>query len=186
MNLVAGLAILFVFWIMVLAFCHGEGLWGNSIIFVNLALASLAAGNLFEPLAALIEGFIPDGSHYWDFVTFWLVFIFSYLILRVFTDLRSRMKVRFPTVIDVIGMFGMASINAWIVFCMFSFSLHLGPLPVELPSVGGAGEGTTVSFYLYENKGMMGRYMSPFGSFIGNDLNKDILFQYRNKRGMYR
>jgi uncharacterized membrane protein required for colicin V production len=114
-----------------MAFLYQEGLWGNLIRLVNVLTSALLATNYYEPVADWLEGVQPTFSYVWDFIAIWAVFVAAMAILRTATDLISRVKVRFMTIVERAG--GII-LSGWIgvIMVMFTtFSLHTAPLARE-------------------------------------------------------
>lgn len=120
----------------VLAMRLREGLWSNAIMFFNVMTAALLATNYFEPLADRLDRVEPTYTYLADFLALWGAFCVAIIVLRVTTDLVSRVKVRFRLPIDWAGGIFFALWTAWIMVCFTTFSLHTAPLARN--SFGGA------------------------------------------------
>ncbi|HEX6261003.1 MAG TPA: hypothetical protein VFZ51_10145 [Woeseiaceae bacterium] len=105
-----------------------EGLWGNFLSMINAIFAAIIATNLFEPAADFMDGQAPSLTYYWDFLMLWLIFAFSFGILRSITDQISTTRVRFKMPVEASGRILFGLITAWVVVCLFIFSLHTAPL----------------------------------------------------------
>ncbi len=112
----------------VLAMRVREGLWSNALMFFNVMTAALLATNYFEPLADRIDRMAPTYTYLADFLTLWAAFCVAIIVLRVATDLVSRVKVRFRLPVDWAGGIFFACWTAWIMVCFTTFSLHTAPL----------------------------------------------------------
>ena len=105
-----------------------EGLWSNCLNVINAIFAGLVASSLWEPVADWLEGIVPGGTYLWDFVALWLVFFLCFLILRVATDLISRVKVRFKRPVDQVGGILCAVWVGWVMLSFTAMTLHTAPL----------------------------------------------------------
>jgi hypothetical protein len=105
-----------------------EGLWGNVLAMINAIFAAIIATNVFEPAADFMDGQAPSLTYYWDFLMLWLIFAFSYGILRAITDQISTTRVRFKMPVEASGRILFGLLTAWVVVCFFIFSLHTAPL----------------------------------------------------------
>jgi hypothetical protein len=122
-------ALLFLIFIACVAFVFGEGMWGAALRFVNVVTAALLATNFWEPLARLLEGSIGSSfTYWWDFLSLWLIFSVSLLILRILTRRVSQVRVRFLSLADRIGggVFAICVGMAMVAFT--TFTLHTAPL----------------------------------------------------------
>jgi len=124
--------------LLILAACVGvlypEGLWSNAVRLVNVVTAALLAMNFFEPVARLIEGFgewFASATYFWDFLSLWLVFGVSMIVMRLATDMISRVKVRFLKVVDRAGSAFLAACIGWIMVCFVLTTLHTAPLAAK-------------------------------------------------------
>ncbi len=105
-----------------------SGLWSNLLLLFNVLLAGLLATNYYEKLAAYLDKEMPSFTYLWDFVALWLIFAVSAGVLRAFTDLVSRVKVKFRKPVEMIGSIFLACWIGWIMVCFTAFSLHTAPL----------------------------------------------------------
>jgi hypothetical protein len=105
-----------------------EGLWGNLLSMFNAVFAGIIATNLFEPAAKFMDGQAPSLTYFWDFLMLWLIFAFSFGLLRATTDQISQTRVRFKMPVEATGRIGFGLLTAWVVVCFFMFSLHTAPL----------------------------------------------------------
>ena len=111
-----------------LAMLLREGLWSNCLNVINAIFAALLATNFWEPAANWLEGIVAGGTYLWDFVALWLVFFSCFLILRVATDLVSRVKVRFKRPVDQAGGILCAAWVGWVMLSFTAMTLHTAPL----------------------------------------------------------
>lgn len=137
---------IFVIIAIIVAMTWSEGLWGNLLSLCNAVLAATIATNLFEPAADFMEGQAPGLTYFWDFLCFWMLFAFLFGIFRAITDQVSPTKVRFRIPLDVAGGGICGVLTAWVVVCIFVFSLHMAP--TKRTSFGGAfGDSPTSSHF---------------------------------------
>ncbi len=104
------------------------------ITLINFTFAAMIASNWFEPLADQLEG---KGVYTFnlDFLCLWLLFFVSFGFMRLFTDLMSKFRIKFNTIVE---MTGRSILSIWIAcafICFFSFSVHTAPL-TETPFGG--------------------------------------------------
>lgn len=124
--MLTGLIFLIVF--IVVAMMWTEGLWSNAITFVNTIFSACIALNYFEPLADFFDDKAPSYTYICDSLSIWLIFFVAHNILRVFSDMISKHKVRFKMPVELIGRTVFALATAWVVVCLFHVSLHTAPL----------------------------------------------------------
>lgn len=121
-------ALLFIVFIFCVAFCYREGMWGNAITLVNVIIAALLAVNFWEPVARLLEGFMPSFTFMYDMIALWGIFSLSLLIFRTATRSVSKYQVRFKQLADQIGSVVFAVLVGWVMVCFTTMSLHTAPL----------------------------------------------------------
>jgi hypothetical protein len=119
------LALIFV---VVLASIGNEGMWSNAIVLFNVVTAALVATNFWEPVAAFIMTKSPGGVYLWDFISLWALFAVTYFAMRTLTDAASRVRVRFPKNVDLVGSYIFASWTGWVLICFFTMTAHTAPL----------------------------------------------------------
>jgi hypothetical protein len=125
---------LFLLFLMVAAALWFQGLWSNAVTLINLIVAMLIATNFWEPICTLIEGFGAESFTYLlDFIVLWFLFVFSFVFLRLMTDLLSRTRVKFEMPVEMAGRSILAIWCAWLVVCFTAFSLQMAPLNSETP-----------------------------------------------------
>ena len=122
-------ALLFLIFVACVAFIFGEGMWGAALRWVNVVTAALLATNFWEPVARLLEGSIGDSfTYWWDFLSLWLLFAVSLLILRFLSRRLSQVKVRFLSLADRIGGGVFAVLVGMTMVGFTTFTLHTAPL----------------------------------------------------------
>jgi hypothetical protein len=110
-----------------------QGLWGNILNLVNLFFSMFVAFNFYEPICTLLETQKPLDTYTYllDFVVIWMLFMLSFLIFRLFTDLTSRYRLRLPIVYEMIGRSVAAIVVAYFFVGFFLVTLHLAPVSAE-------------------------------------------------------
>ena len=124
-------ALLFVIFIAVVASLYTEGMWGNAIRLIDVVTSALVATNYFEPLANWIEGMgatFKSYSYALDFLSLWVLFAVSMIVLRGITDSVCKVKVRFLKIADQIGSVAFACLVAWVMVSFATFTMHTAPL----------------------------------------------------------
>jgi uncharacterized membrane protein required for colicin V production len=181
--------------IVILAACVGvlypEGLWSNLIRLVNVVTAALIAMNFWEPLARKLEGmgdWFASITYFLDFLTLWMLFGVTILVMRIATDMISPVKVRFLKVVDRAGGAFFGFCVGWVMVCFILTTLHAAPLgPVSFgggfdPSkkmfLGLGPDRQWLGFVQYESKGPLA--CSEPAVF---DANNKFMEIYNNRRG---
>ena len=165
-----------------------EGLWGNLLMWINAILAAIIATNLFEPAADFMESQAPSLTYFYDFLSLWLVFGFSYGFLRAFTDQISNTRVRFKMPVETGGRILFGVLTGWLVVCFFIFSLHTAPLVRNhFGKAFGKGPDTS-NFFLDPDRLWLGFMQSRSeGAFAtsepnGFDPNSEFILKYGERR----
>jgi len=182
--------ILFVIFVAVFACIFTQGLWSNTLNLVNVLTAALVATNYFEPLADFFDRQQSSYSYVYDFLALWLIFGVTALVLRVFTDYMSKVKVRFFMPVEKAGGILMALWVSWIVLCFATMTLHTAPLARNF--LGGGFQPEPDSKMLFglgpdrvwlgwmhrESKGTLSRFdrMAAF------DHNGSFILRYGDRR----
>ena len=105
------------------------GIWSNILTLINLLLAGLIASSYYEVLMPQLAPRMPQFTKVLPFLSVWIVFLASYFVLRLTTDIISTKRVKFEKTTELIGQ---SILSIWIaaVFLAFTtFTLHLSPLP---------------------------------------------------------
>ncbi len=110
-----------------------QGTWGAALALVNLTIAMLIATNLFEPIASLIDGVEGSFTYLLDFVILWMIFVPTFLFLRMMTHLMSRTRVKFILPVEMAGRTILALWCGWLMVCFTAFSLLMAPLNAANP-----------------------------------------------------
>jgi hypothetical protein len=114
--------------IVALAVLGNEGMWGNAITLFNVVTAALLATNYWEPAVTKLLEWQPNGVYLFDYPTLWILFAIFYLTLRTVTDTISRVRVRFPPLLDKIGSYFFAAWIGWVLVCFTAMTMHTAPL----------------------------------------------------------
>lgn len=119
--------------VLTIACIWWQGLWGNILNLINLFFSMLVAFNFYEPLCTLLETQDPLNTFTYllDFIAIWLIFMITFLIFRLFTDLTSRYRLRFPIIYEMIGRSVMSIVVAYFFVGFFLVTLHLAPVSAE-------------------------------------------------------
>lgn len=165
-----------------------EGLWGNLLSMVNAIFAAIIATNLFEPAAKFMDGRAPGLTYFWDFLMLWLIFAFTYGVLRSATDAISQTRIRFKMPVEQGGRAVFGLLTAWVVVCFFVFSLHTAPLVRN--SFGGAfaESPTSTNFFLSPDRLWLGFMQSRSeGAFAKGtptvfDKESEFILKYGQRR----
>lgn len=120
--------------------CWFAGLWNNMITLVCVIFAGMIASSFFEPVADQLESAMGADSYYPDFVAVWLLFLVSFGILRLITELLSSYRVKFNKVVDLVGRSILSAWIAWVFVCFSMFTLHMAP--IEPAGFGGSFQAT--------------------------------------------
>jgi hypothetical protein len=180
--------------LVILAACIGvlypEGLWSNAVRLVNVVTSGLVAMNFFEPLARWIETwgeFFESATYFWDFISLWVLFGMSMILMRVGTDWISRVKVRFLKAADRAGSAVFATLIGWVMVCFVMATLHTAPLAPNF-LFGGfdpsrrmllvGPDRQWLGFVQHASKGPFARSEK-----VVFDENNQFMIKYNNRRG---
>ncbi len=121
-----------------LAMMIREGLWNNAVTLVIHVFSGLLALALYGPLARVLDESVTDGSFtYWlDFLSLWTVYIASFIVLRIVTNMLSQSRVRFKMPVEWTGSIVSAVLGAYLVTGFVSATMHTVMLPADF--LGGA------------------------------------------------
>ena len=92
---------------------YAEGLWGASLMFVNVMLAGLIAFDFYEPLADAMDRSIGLLANYSDFLALVILFALVFSLIRFVTDSIAPTLVRFPGWTEQAGRTVFAFATAW-------------------------------------------------------------------------
>ncbi len=113
---------------------------------MNVVFAGLLTMNFYEPVAKFLtkpgnlwSSLRYDNLHSWtpffDFLGFWICFVFFAAVLMLITDSVSRVRVRFLQIAERVGSPLIAFCIGWVMTGIVLVSLHLSPLG-EYPFLG--------------------------------------------------
>jgi len=181
--------------ILILLSCIGvlyaEGLWSNAIRLVNVTTAGLLAMNFWEPLARWLEGlgdFFASCTYFWDYISLWVVFAVSLIVMRVLTNMISRVKVRFLKIVDQVGSVFFGACVGWVMVCFIMTTLHTAPLAKNF--MGGGfdtsrrmvlGLGPDRQWLGFTQQVSKGSFAWPEPSVF--DADNQFMARYNNRRG---
>lgn len=137
------------------ALTFSEGTWGNAIRLIVVVTAGLLATSLWEPMAKMLEGIWPGATYWYDFLSLWVVFSVSVILIRLLTDSFSKYSVRFISLADKIGSVVLAVLTAWVMVCFISFTLHTAPMGEKFLR-GGFDADTSMCYGLAPDRQWMG------------------------------
>lgn len=120
-----------------------DGLWHSLLTFFNVLFSGTLAMNFFEPLALQLDAWMPSFSYFVDMLAFWGLFVGFSLLIRIGTQMLSKVCIRFIKPVDLAGGMFFALWTGWIVISLVATSLHMAPLPVN--SFGGGFQPTPAS-----------------------------------------
>lgn len=130
------IAIAIVMFILIVASTWWFGLWSNVITLINLLISALVASSLYHPIfIQLVATFQTDSntrpSHfeYFDFLSVWIAFVLTYVILRGATDMMSGFRLKFDPLTEIIGRSVLSIWIACVFICFSFFTLQMAPLP---------------------------------------------------------
>jgi hypothetical protein len=113
------------------------GLWSNLITLVNLILAALIATSFYENLTFELTQRMRTFAVLLPYISIWLLFAISFIVLRAATDTLSGMRLKFDNVTEMIGRSLLAVAIASVLVCFVAFTLQLAPLRPALFSQQG-------------------------------------------------
>jgi hypothetical protein len=120
--------VLLVIFAVCLAMIFNEGMWGAAVMFINVLLSAMIATNFFEPLARWLNKQQGSYTYLLDFISLWLIFCLSLVVLRILTDTLSRYRVRFKKPVDIGGGLFFAAWIGWTMMQFTLFTAHTAPL----------------------------------------------------------
>lgn len=171
-----------------------DGVWSNTLVFVNVTIAALLATCFFEPLARIMASLLPAAAYLVDIVAIWLLFAVSYLVLRGVTDFLSKTKVRFHKPLDLGGGILMALWTGWVLVCFTVTSLHTAPLgreflgfsPESRMFFGQAPDRQWLAFVQQVSRGGWGRSgpSSDPEAFVF-DPGAEFMLKYATRRSLF-
>jgi len=103
------------------------GLWNNFLTLINVLIAALIASSYYETVGGSLAGELRDYAKITDFLAVWILFVVSFIVCRMVTEILSSHKMEFDIVTEMIGR---SVLSVWIacVFIAFTlFSFHMAP-----------------------------------------------------------
>ncbi len=149
------------------AFLFRDGLWANAVLLVNVLFAGLLAMNFYEPVANWLTNFNSDVHTFvvmLDFLSLWTCFIVFVIVFRAATEAVSRVRVRFPKIVDLWGGVVLSACVGWVMMGFVLASLHAAPL-AQYPLFGAFQPQNAMFFGLAPDREWLGftRYQSQGG-----------------------
>ena len=105
------------------------GVWNIFLNLIITLLSGLIASSFYSNLAEQINSADRTFRYISEFLAVWILFAFSFVVLRAITEVISNYKMKLDIVTE---MFGRSILAIWLgcVFVSFaSFTLHLAPVP---------------------------------------------------------
>ena len=182
-------ALLCLIWVICIAMLWNEGMWTNCINLINVVFAALLAMNYWEPVADFAESKMPSFTYLLDYLSMWLVFFVSFIVLRAATDGLSRTQVKFKLPIEQAGRIISVIAIGWIMVCFFLATLHTAPLartavfggfqatPMSNSFFGMAPDRMWLGYVQYRSKNALAT--SPARVF---DEQAEYIFKYGQRR----
>jgi len=167
-----------------------QGLWSAAITVVNMLLAMIVATSFFEPICTAIEGVGAAASYTYllDFIVLWVLFAFTYSILRGITDMISSKPIKFDMPVEMAGRSVLALFCGWLMVVFVTFSLHLAPLNSASP-LGAFATPASKSFMGFApDKMWLGFMYSRSRQALGGapfDPKADFPLRYHDRRVKY-
>ncbi len=123
------IGLLFLVFAATVAMMIGEGFWSNTLTLVNIVIAGLFAFGLYGPIVVWIDD-MTDGEWTYglDFVCLWLLFFLIAGLMRLVTDMLSRVRLRFRAPVEWAGGILTAVLTGWILMGFVGASMHTAPL----------------------------------------------------------
>jgi type II secretory ATPase GspE/PulE/Tfp pilus assembly ATPase PilB-like protein len=110
---------------------YHEGMWGNALNMINVILAGLLAFSFAGPLMRWMltwGDWFASIVFFLAFISLWLIFCVSLIILRMASNLTSRVKVKFIMIANRVGSGIFALLVGWFMVCFTTATLHTAPL----------------------------------------------------------
>jgi hypothetical protein len=109
-----------------------EGVWTAGVTFVCVVLSGLLAMNFFEPLALLLEGFLPpDHANKADMIALGGIFIAAQFALRIAAEKMVPTFVPVPNLLEAGGRWVFAAASGYVVMAFLLTAVHTSTLPRE-------------------------------------------------------
>jgi uncharacterized membrane protein required for colicin V production len=182
--------ILAVVMLLIVALLLPYGFWGNVINLINVVTAALLATNFWEPVSSWITKNMPSMMFLTDIFIIWILFGVILFAMRAATELLSKIKLRFPPLVERLGNVFFAGWVGWVLVCFMCMTLHMAPLAREF-AFGGFKPEAGCFFGLYPDRmwlGFMQRMSTgPFtrGTAHTFDPNGEFLFRYAERRAQF-
>jgi hypothetical protein len=127
MGIVVNLIIVALIFLMAYALIS-EGAWGATLMFFNVLFGAMVAFNFYEPLAKLLADNASILAGYADLICFFLLFLFTTLILRLTTETLAPAMVRFPTPLFHVGRIFFAVLGSALTLAVVLLGFETAPV----------------------------------------------------------
>lgn len=104
------------------------GLWSNLITLINLFLSGLIASSIYQPVANAIVEANVSFILLADFISMWLCFVLTFLVLRAITDVLSGYRLKFDPIVEMAGRTVLSLWIAGVFVCFTMFTLQMAPI----------------------------------------------------------
>jgi hypothetical protein len=109
-----------------------EGAWGAAAVFLSVIFAGLVAMNFFEPLANLLESYLPtDWAVRTDFISLLVLFGGGVFLLRMASERLVPNFIAVDSRLYDVCRFGFALMTGYVTMAFLLTALHTAPLPRE-------------------------------------------------------
>jgi len=182
--------VLVVVLLLVVALLLPSGLWSNAINLINVVTAALLATNFWEPVSSWVTSKAPSMMFLTDIFVLWILFGAFLFGLRSATDFVSKIKLRFPPLVERVGNVFFAVWVGWVLVCVLSMSLHMAPLAREF-AFGGFKPEVGSFFGFYPDRMWLGfAQRMSMGPFYRDSTHKfdpqgEFLFRYAERRAQF-
>lgn len=121
------IAVAVVMFVVIVACNWWFGLWSNLITLINLLIAAMVASSVYPAIWTKLVVSFPSrpkftqpNQFFFEFLSVWIAFVMTYIILRASTDFLSGYRMKFDPITERIGR---SILSIWIacVFICFSF-----------------------------------------------------------------
>ena len=114
--------------LVIVAVNFRQGVWACAIQLIAVIFSAIIATMLFEPFGALVEKSVGILWQYGDFLGAWLIFGGVLGGLTYLSTRLSKVRVRFPKLVDQLGGLAISLLTAWVFVCFASMTLHIAPI----------------------------------------------------------
>ena len=120
-----------------------HGLWGNIVTLINMLIAAIVATCYYEPATTqILNSTSQNYSYIADFLVLWLIFAFTFGILRLITDMISPKRIKFHPMTELIGRSVLAVVIGYVMMMFTAFTIHTAPIQSQ-PFNGALSPGSS-------------------------------------------